>query len=448
MVSVKVIILNISGVSELRTNFDFSSQNIIVITGKNGVGKTTLVKAFKLITDPQVFQKSAGLDSIRTDSNVSFELDGYQPFSFSFNPKINALDTRQHLPNKGIVVAELPIPFGARFQQFSLVAQFDSDMRVNIASSNYQDADELQDFLNNVYSVNKFSSLKVTRIEKHKLYFILRENDYYIREDHLSSGEFFLIQLFRLITSGSELIIIDELDVSLDAVAQVNLFGAIKPLLEKYNSQLIVMSHSLAFMSTVNESGLYYLEDNNGSASLEQRSYGYIKSDLYGFKGKDRYIITEDEVLSGFINYLIISNNIPTFFEYEIIPVGGKPQIKLMAEKNDSDRIFGKSEHVIIVVDKDIFSDTGYNGPTELHSSPVSDIELFIWKNREQLLADVQIDDFTPADRDKKTAKTYCKKVVNSGQKTYQDLYALVASQNQEETNQLVDVLRSHLCLS
>ncbi len=220
MISDSIKINNVKGVIELKAIFNFSDQKIIVVTGKNGVGKTTLVKAFKLVSDLQVFQKSASLNSIRPDSNVSFELYGYEPFSFSYNPKLDALDTKQVLPKKETVIAELPIPDGARFQQFSLVAKFDAEIRINIASSNYHDADELIEFLNKVYLTDKFSNLKVTNIKKQNFYFVLRESDFYIREDHLSSGEFFLIQLFRLITSGSALIVIDELDVSLDAAAQ------------------------------------------------------------------------------------------------------------------------------------------------------------------------------------------------------------------------------------
>ena len=129
MRSYSIIINNVKSVIELNAIFNFSDQKIIVVTGKNGAGKITLIKAFKLISDPQVFQKSASLNSIRSDSNISFELYGYEPFSFSYNPKLDALDTKQVLPKKEAVIAELPIPYGARFQQFSLVARYRDMMR-------------------------------------------------------------------------------------------------------------------------------------------------------------------------------------------------------------------------------------------------------------------------------------------------------------------------------
>lgn len=448
MTSYHVEVKNVKGLKELKVTFDFTERRTVVVTGKNGAGKTTLVKAFKLISDPQIFKRSSSLSSIKNDSSIEFLLDEYPPFSFSYNKKLQALDTKQKLPPKELVISELPIPYGDRFQQFSLVARYDSEIRANIAASNYQKASELLSFLQMVYpEKNRLSDLKSTKVNKYQFYFILQSNDYYIREDHFSSGEFFLIQLYRLITSGSNLIVIDELDISLDASAQVHFFDAIQPLLEKYNSNLLFISHSLALMETVHEGDLYYLEIINEEAFLEQRSFGYIKSDLYGFRSRDRFILTEDEVLAGFIEYVIKSNNITTFFKYEIIAVGGQPQIEAITRKNDEYEIFGSPDHVIVVVDKDIIGQISYKGNTKIHSSPVDDIEIFIWSNREKFLTDVQLDEFTPAKRTKDTAKTYWGKVINSRQKTREELYQIVIDNNVELTKQLIDTLTNHLCL-
>ena len=181
-------IQNVKGVSQLKATFEFSESNIIVITGKNGAGKTTLTKAFKLLSEPTIFQKTAGLNAIKSSSHISFTLDGYEPFKYSYNDKLEALDTKQVIPPKEAVIAELPIPYGERFQQFSLVARYDAELRANIASDDYDEAIELQNFLNEIYVSNKFSDLKISKVKKHHFYFILKEQDYYIREDHLSSG--------------------------------------------------------------------------------------------------------------------------------------------------------------------------------------------------------------------------------------------------------------------
>lgn len=455
MTSHYIGIKNIKGLAELEATFDFSEKDVVIITGKNGSGKTTLIKAFRLLYDLQVFDKTSNANSLNSSSSVSFRLGDIVPeLSFSYNSKLKALDTKQPLPSKKLVLSELPIPFGNRFEQFSLVAKFDSDIRTSIASSKYEQAEGIADFLGCIYPESeRFTELKQTKIGKHTFYFVLQENDYYIREDHFSSGEFFLIQLYRLVTTGAKLIVIDELDISLDASAQVRFLAAIKPILKEHNSKLIMVTHSLALMETANEGDLYYLERQNNAVTLEQRSFGYVKSDLYGFKGKDRYILTEDTVLAGFIEYLISASEIQPFFNYEIIPVGGEPQVKAMTAKNDELEIFGPSERVIVIIDGDIFGEVKrqYKGPTTVIASPVDDIELYIWQNREQLLPDVAIRDFTHAERDKDTAKTYWKKIISAqgrpeSKKLFIDrLYQIIIDNC--DTNELIGVLKQHLCI-
>lgn len=443
----KVVIKNIKNLADLEIDFDFGKSRIITVTGRNGVGKTSVVKAFRLISDPQVFQKTAGLNSVRSNSSVYFEISGFQPFEYKFNEKFDTLDTRDKIPSHIEISAELPIPYGNRFEYFSLISNYDGEIRANIASSQYSEATELILFLSKVYSSDKFKGLNSTKVNKYDFYFILGENDFYIREDHFSSGEFFLIQIYRLVTSGAKLIIIDELDISLDAAAQANLYSSLLMLVEKYESRLIVISHSLAFMSTVSEGGLYYLENRSGNILLENRSFGYIKSDLYGFSGRDRYILTEDEVLSGFLEYLI-RKHIKTFFKYEIIPIGGQPQIDAISKRNDSHKIFGVPEKVVIVIDKDIEDKIKYSGPSKVIVSPVDDIELYIWKNRFELLPNIKQPLFKSANKDKDTSKTYWKKIIRSKQVSANDLYNIVEENFGDKTQELINGLSDHLCLS
>ncbi|MCH8530731.1 MAG: AAA family ATPase [Saccharospirillum sp.] len=105
MSSVKIEINNIKGFTKLAVDFTFSSSNIIVVTGKNGVGKTSLVKSFNLISDPQIFQKTAGLNTIRHNSSISIEIDGFPAFKFSYNESLNVLDTKDN----GIFQPSCPI---------------------------------------------------------------------------------------------------------------------------------------------------------------------------------------------------------------------------------------------------------------------------------------------------------------------------------------------------
>lgn len=431
----KISIRKIKNMDTLSIEFDFPESNIIVITGKNGIGKTTIVKSFNLLDDPNIFAKSSGENALGDNSRVSFAIEGVRPFEFSYNAKLGAMDSKDLLPSENTIISELPIPYGARFRRFSKIAGFDSELKVNIASSDYERACDLIDFFSRVYLSEKFSELKSTRIKKDTFYFLLKEDDYYIREDHFSSGEFFLIQLYRLVTSGARLILIDELDVALDAVAQVNLFAAIKPILEANNSRLIVVSHSLAFMSTVDEGGLYYLEKSSGKITLESRSFGYIKSDLFALRGYDRYILTEDPVLEGFIEFVIRSSSVSCHYQHLTIGVGGDNQLKMIVEKNDSEQIFSNSKNVRCVVDGDVFDtlSASYVGPTHIIRSPVDDLEKYIYLNRDTLLNTVERPDYTESKDPKRASKTYWKWLVNDRGVDSRRLYELVAESEPEK---------------
>lgn len=94
-------------------------------------------------------------------------------------------------------------------------------MRTAIITTKYNKPDELIELLNFIYNSNRFDNLIEVEIAKKKFYSIVLADNYYIREDYLSSGEYFVISIYKLIQSGCNLIAIDEIDISLDAMAQV-----------------------------------------------------------------------------------------------------------------------------------------------------------------------------------------------------------------------------------
>ncbi|MFC6635757.1 AAA family ATPase [Microbulbifer taiwanensis] len=447
MTTDKISIRNVKNVTHLDVRFEYPGSSIIVLTGRNGVGKTTIIKAFKLPRDPNIFGRFSGDFALREGSLVEIELDGYSKFTFTYNGRLKALDTKDGLPDERDLFSELPIPFGDRFSRFSTIAGLDSELKISIASSDYKNADGLIRFLSEVYSSRKFDDLKQARIKGNTYYFILKGNDYYIREDHFSSGEYFLIQLYRLVTSGAKLILIDEVDVALDAVAQANLYSALRPLLQVYDARIILVSHSLEFMSTVDDGGLYYLEECSGTIKLEQYSFGYVKSDLFGFKGYDRYFLTEDEVLEGFVEYLLKVFPVSHYYQHTTIGVNGANQLQKLVEKNDRDQIFLSSENVICIVDGDVFPQlrADYDGPTLILCSPVNDIEVYIFDNRDSVLPDVDLPTYTESTNVKKASKAYWKYLTVDQNINKARLYGLIVDSEPKKVRELVQKISDFL---
>ncbi|MNP64939.1 hypothetical protein D3C76_1604840 [compost metagenome] len=105
------------------------------------------------------------------------------------------------------------MPWGQRFNAFQSISSADKDIRTAVSISDYSVPEELILLLADVYGDNKFSGLKEVKIGRNNYYIMPLKDDRYVREDHLSSGEFFLISLYRKIKGSAKLIVIDEIDI-------------------------------------------------------------------------------------------------------------------------------------------------------------------------------------------------------------------------------------------
>jgi hypothetical protein len=64
------------------------------------------------------------------------------------------------------------------------------------------------------------------------------------------------------------------------------------------------------------------------------------------------------------------------------------------------------------------------------------------------LPADLRNLSFKHAEKEKATAKTFWKKIIRTESISSDELFEIVASENQTETEELVFELKGHLCLS
>jgi len=198
-------------------------------------------------------------------------------------------------------------------------------------------------------------------------------DSYYIREDYFSSGEYFIISIYKLIRTQCKLIAIDEIDISLDAMAQVRLIQKLRELLQKYEINLLFTTHSLGIMKTLQSDELFYMESENGSCSIEKRSYNYIKSLLYGFIDYDKYLLVEDEVLKEFIEFVLNGERI--FPKYIILPIGGADNVVKLMEKNSVKEVFSKAKNVMSVLDGDKSLTKAYQNRKEIVFLPFQSVE-------------------------------------------------------------------------
>lgn len=348
------IIYNVQHIEKLSFNIDLSQNKLMCMVGKNGVGKTTLIRAIKSLQSADTFTKTASPYIFNDTSCIKYTIDELE-YDFKYNPKLQVLDTRSIIDDeiRNSIYVELPIPHGERFNLFQRLSKIDDELRKNIPLKKYEKPRELISFLSNVYNTNRFDNLKEISIKNSKYYFILKQDGFYIREDYLSSGEFFVINLYKMIQRKCKLIVIDEIDISLDASAQVNLINELRKFCIDYQVNIVFTTHSLALMKTLLSYELHYMENNDSVIALRNVSYNYIKSLLFGFKGWDKYILTEDVVLQKYIELLIGQYKEPVFFEYKVIYIGGGKNVVDLMHRNKDSHFFSSPENVISILDGD-----------------------------------------------------------------------------------------------
>lgn len=375
----RVEIENVHPITNLVFEIDLSQHGIHCIVGQNGAGKTTLAKAIMNLALADTFVRTSS-DGVFNDSSAIRYTLGADQYQFTYDPALRSISTRQPVPghHKAVVSVEMPAPHGQRFTFFRTLADQDDDIRQAVVLGRYEKPVALIEFLTNIYLDDRFDDLVEVRFRRGACCCFVQEDKRYLREDYFSSGEYFLINLYRKITQGKPLVVIDEIDISLDASTQARLAEQLRQLCAKHNSSVVFTSHSLALMQTLEPGEIHYLnrDRDTGVITLSPMSFNGVKSLLFGFKGYDRYILTEDERLEQFLQYAINRYCDPTFYSYQVICAGGHGYVKGLMNLNDQYKFYGPKENVICVLDGD---QAGQAQPKQVFCLPMTNVENALW---------------------------------------------------------------------
>lgn len=437
----QVTLESIQHVASLTFDLDLSLPGLVCLVGRNGTGKTTLVRALRNLASADTFVRTATPYAFSPASRITYVVDGTKVV-FEYDEKIRSLNCRGVIPIelRNLIAAELPMPHGTRFNYFKSASEADLDIRKAIALGKHNHPDELVSFLDAIYGSTRYSSMVEVSVKGKSYYAIVKSDGKYIREDYLSSGEYFLINLYRTIKGSAQLIVIDEIDISLDAAAQANLAGWIRAFCNQYNRKILFTTHSLALMRQLEPRELFYIDESNGHISITPTSYSYAKARLFGFSGWDRYILTEDEVLRGFIEALIARFCPKSFFRYKVIFIGGGTQVVSLMKHNEQEQFLASPEKVIAILDGDQKNEKCAQHPG-VHMIPLDSVEKAVY-------ADSQMDTDFPFGTDR-TDFTGPKDFHNYLQQkkiaTQEQVFEYLISRNDEALQNIADVLRNFL---
>jgi ABC-type cobalamin/Fe3+-siderophores transport system ATPase subunit len=378
----KITLKNIQHIKNLEYEIDLSKNSLHCIVGKNGVGKTTLVKAIENFKNSNALNELSRINIVNQDSELVYSIDGNE---YKFKPIIDngryILDTRDAInqEDKEKIYTELPIPKGKRFDTYEkLGGKIGEDIKTSFSVEDYGDEPtELITILNKIYgSHDRFNDLKEINVDSNKYYIKPISPENYIREDDFSSGEYMLIQIYKLIKTGCKLIVIDELDISLDSSAQIYLIQELRALVTQYEINLIFTTHSLAIMKILENDELFYMEEIENEIIIQNKSYNYIKSLLFQFEGYDKIILTEDKMLQEYLKYIIPSDS-AELSKYEIIYIAGASQVVDLMNRNKEFNFFNTKD-VISFLDGD--KSEAYDGIENITFLPFESIEKELYR--------------------------------------------------------------------
>jgi ABC-type dipeptide/oligopeptide/nickel transport system ATPase subunit len=349
----QVELTDIRPVKALTFSLDLDRNAPLCIVGRNGAGKTTLAKAIMNFARADTFGRTNSNGALVDSSRVRYILDGAS-FEFTFDPAMATLNSRQPVPQslRSQVAVELPIPHGQRFSYFQALFDGSDDIGRAIYLEDEVRPDALIGFLTRIYSDARLEDLREVKFSRGACCFY-RVDGRYVREDSFSSGEFFLVNLYRRLQSGPRLVFIDEIDISLDAAAQARLVAELRRLCAQFSVNVVFTSHSLALMQTLGPRELLYLEAGSERSLLEERSFAFVKSVMFGFKGWDRYILVEDEAAKLVVQHLIDKHCLPVYNRFFIIEVGGAGQVISLLQRNRVHEFLAPANAVIAILDGD-----------------------------------------------------------------------------------------------
>jgi len=367
---------NVQHIISACIEIPFDGNQLFCIVGRNGVGKTSIVKALRNLRVSDTYKITSDESIFSENSRIVYRYDGHV-FEFTYDKKIRGLNSKSVIPSeiREEIEVELPMPYGERFNYFQTISENDAEIRQNVVLENYTKPDELIEFLSDIYSNRRFENLREIKIKKRAYYCLIKDDSRYIREDYFSSGEYFVISLYRKIRNKRKLIVIDEIDISLDAAAQVHLVRNLRNFCHKYKVNIVFTTHSLAMMRMLDPEELLYIENDDGNLEHRHASYNYVRGRLFGFSGWDRYILTEDLILKKFLEH-IISRHIPdTFFTFKVIHVGAASNTVDLMKRNAKEHFFSETDKVLSVLDGDQINQKYLKNVKEVLFLPFASIE-------------------------------------------------------------------------
>lgn len=336
-----------------KINFSFP---LTVIVGKNGSGKTTIMKAIKLLSGKQIpqeeFFETVIDDGGFNNADISFTLDDNQ-IQYK-RLRQNEWGKEGNIPDKfDVTYIQTKTMVGAidksflydnigkntsRIQKVEYVIKQSRKIKQNPRSNSerkqrYFISESAIKDINYILQGN----IKTIEVIKHKYYsgtwgtsIIFNDGKQY-SEYNSGSGEFVIASMvdqIQRVPSGG-LLLLDEPEVSLHPGAQKRLMCYILEIIKKKKIQVVITTHSTSIVENLPkdaikcfrriENDIIVIEEN----TLYKNAFLELEADIPDKK----YVLVEDNLAKTIIQKILVAEGLEELLQVELCP-GGASNIK------------------------------------------------------------------------------------------------------------------------